>query len=407
VLVVFFKAIYFVDANVWTLWNIFEEEMHMGNLIKQSQIFPAFRKKMLKRVRHLQSACERADIGAYRFNFSQVSDIFYVDTNSNLSYCKVPKAGSSFMTDIFLVLDNDRQKPTKYWNRSSEIVDQMFELNRDHVHVIGNQKFETRSLLTNKKQSKTLNLIITRDPYSRLFSAYVDKFYLLGIVESAREISQKRGKKITSCGYNVTFQEFLDYVISKAYGGYKINRHWAPVYLICHVCDVRYDVVGTTRTLSADVELVLNYINVTDSTKTNLIKLIHDKYNQTIVISLLDAHVNKWKENKKLCPDFIEYLSKIWNSLQIQGKLKFDVPFPSHEFSGLVREKGNISQFTNVYLHYMSKYKLSSEEGKFQRRKSLVDAFRLVKKTTINKIQELYKLDFLLFKYDKSPPTTI
>ncbi|XP_048734167.2 carbohydrate sulfotransferase 9-like [Ostrea edulis] len=392
------------DAKVWTSWSILKERFSEGNL-KQTQISHAELREilMLKRVRHLQSSCKRADIGAYRFNFKQVSEIFYVDTKSNLSYCKVPKAGSSFMTDIFLVLNNDRHNITKYADKNSELVDQMFELSRSQVHTIGNKKLHTTSLITDEQQSKTMTLIISRDPYSRLFSAYVDKFYLLGHVKSAREISQRR----LSCGYNVTFQEFLDYVISKAYGGYQIDRHWAPVYLLCHACDVRYDVVATTQTLSADVEHILDYINVTDSTKNNLIKLTHNKYDNKTVISLIDTYIKLWEKNKKVCPEFREYLPKIWKSLQIQGKLKSEISFPTLEFSRLIKKEANISHFTNVFLHYVSKYKVSSEERTFQRRKALVDAFRTVKKTTIRKIQELYKLDFLLFEYDTSPPNTI
>jgi chondroitin 4-sulfotransferase 11 len=402
--------LFVLDANLWTSWNLFKEKLSDGTSnLKQTHISHAelWKKMMLKRVRHLQSSCEKADTEEYRFSFNQVSEIFYVDKKSNLSFCKVPKAGSSFMTDIFLVLDNDGHNLSRRFNKSLELVDETFELTRSRVHVIGNKKLATTSLVTDKNQSKTLNLIVSRDPYSRLFSAYVDKFYLIGHVKSAREISQRKGKIGSSCGYNVTFQQFLDYVIEKAYGGYQINRHWAPVYLLCHACDVRYDVVGTTQTLSADVEHVLDFINVTDSTKNSLIKLIHDKYDNKTVISVVDTYIKIWKQNKNLCPDFREYLSKIWNSLQIQGKLKFEIPFPSQEFLRLIRKKANISQFTNVFLHYVSKYKVNSNERKFQRRKSLVDAFRPVKKSTISQIQELYKLDFVLFDYDKSPPRTI
>jgi hypothetical protein len=98
---------------------------------------------MLERVRHLQSSCKslkRANISAYRFSSKQTYQMYYMDEKSNLSYCKVPKIGSSFMTDIFLVLDKDRERLTKYSNKSSESVHQILELDRESLHIVAKHK---------------------------------------------------------------------------------------------------------------------------------------------------------------------------------------------------------------------------------------------------------------------------
>ncbi|XP_061174435.1 uncharacterized protein LOC133183501 [Saccostrea echinata] len=155
--------------------------------------------QLKKRVQHLRSTCKSADINRYNFDFRQVSENFYGNKEANLSYCKVPKAGSSFMTEIFLVLEKDR----------AQSVDEIFEISRSHVHAIGNKKLSTSALIK-EKQPNSVTLIVSRNPYSRLYSAYVDKFYLFGLVKAAREISDNNGKRRLSCGYNVTFQEFLD-----------------------------------------------------------------------------------------------------------------------------------------------------------------------------------------------------
>ncbi|XP_062577765.1 carbohydrate sulfotransferase 14-like [Saccostrea cucullata] len=275
-----FRSTIFV-GKVWNSFNILNQKYHVDKS-KYVQMSPTQlrEQRMQKRVQHLRSTCKLADINRYNFDFRQVSENFYGNKEANLSYCKVPKAGSSFMTEIFLVLEKDRVQS----------VDEIFEISRSHVHVIGNRKLSTSALIKTK-QSNSVTLIVSRNPYSRLYSAYVDKFYLFGLVKEAREISKKSGKRSLSCGYNVTFTEFLDYVISKAYGGYQINRHWAPVYLLCHACDVRYDIVSKTDSLSADIEYVLDNINISYETRNKLIKLIHNKIDNKSVISLLNTYI--------------------------------------------------------------------------------------------------------------------
>lgn len=362
--------------------------------------------QMLKRVHALQTTCKETDLKAYKFEFYQVTSRFYVDTNANLSYCKVPKAGSSFMTEVFFALDKDRNNQNGTSISKSKSVDDIFEMSRRIVHAIGNNKLQTTPLLRDD-DTKTTALLVSRDPYSRLYSAFIDKFYLFGLVKASVEISKSKKKRISNCGYDVTFQEFLDYVMKNAYGGYPINRHWAPVYLLCHACDVRYDVVSKMDTLSSDMENILDNINVSYSMRQSLINVIQSKYDNKSAISLIQTYMKFWKQYEKLCPKLIDYLLKIWKSFKIQGKLKSDVPFPKRRFSNAIKKGTNSDGVIDLFLEYMTKYKLSARERRLQRRSYLVKAYAEVSDTTIGKIQELYELDFRLFQYDTSPPTTI
>lgn len=103
----------------------------------------------------------------------------------------------------------------------------------------------------------------------------------------------------------------------------------------------------------------------------------------------------------------MEYLSKIWKSFKIQGKLRIDLLFPKRKFAKAIKGEININEVIAIFLEYMTKYKLTSGERKLQRRRALVKAFSTVSEETIIKIQELYKLDFMLFQYDTSPPTVV
>ena len=65
-------------------------------------------------------------------------------------------------------------------------------------------------------RESTLKVMTAHDPYSRLFSAFVDKYLLLGRLARKLAIHLKRGFKDgrnSYCWYDFTFQEFLDYVV--------------------------------------------------------------------------------------------------------------------------------------------------------------------------------------------------
>lgn len=96
------------------------------------------------------------------------------------------------------------------------------------------------------------------------------------------------------CGYDVIFLEFLDYVIIIVYGGYVINRYWVLVYLLCYVCDVKYDVVSKMDILFNDMESILDYINVLYFIRSSLINIIYRKYENKIVISFINVYIKLW-----------------------------------------------------------------------------------------------------------------
>ena len=81
-----------------------------------------------------------------------------------------------------------------------------------------------------------------RDPYSRLFSAFVDKLWSpslrfwralgKGLVKAMR-----RNATVTSldCGHDVTFPEFVRYFIDGQTKNTSINVHIVPTHKICEV----------------------------------------------------------------------------------------------------------------------------------------------------------------------------
>lgn len=349
---------------------------------------------MAERSLRLQESCTSIKGEKYYFKSSQVVQRYYVDRNANLSYCKVPKAGSSLWTRIFMTLQGYQQNRIEEWEHTTRVY-KIFQKSRNTLHSY--KPFFSPRL----PEETSVKVIVSRNPYSRLFSAFIDKIYLLDKDRISHTIAQENGKTNFSCGHNVTFQEFLDYVVSRAADGKEINRHWAPVYLLCHPCDVRYDVIGKVETLTEDIKYTLNQARVSKTARNKLLTILQNK---TSTFGVLSTYMSKWNNKRKICPKLKEYLLKIWTALKYQGDIKHDIPFPTNAFSPLLTKNPDTPNIIDVFVQFVKRYKPTSEERKLQRRRALVEAYRSIKRSTIRRIQELYKLDFLLFRYKVSPP---
>lgn len=197
------------------------------------------------------------------------------------------------MMEIFFVLDKDGKNNSKNLILKFKFIDEIFEMSRNCVYMIGNSKFVVIFML-NDKEFNIIVLFVFWNFYFRFYLVYVDKFYFFGLVKIVMEILKKNKKRFLLCGYDVIFLEFLDYVIIIVYGGYLINRYWVLVYLLCYVCDVKYDVVSKMDILFNDMESILDYINVLYFIRSSLINIIYRKYENKIVISFINVYIKLW-----------------------------------------------------------------------------------------------------------------
>lgn len=197
------------------------------------------------------------------------------------------------MMEIFFVLDKDGKNNSKNLILKFKFIDEIFEMSRNCVYMIGNSKFVVIFML-NDKEFNIIVLFVFWNFYFRFYLVYVDKFYFFGLVKIMMEILKKNKKRFLLCGYDVIFLEFLDYVIIIVYGGYLINRYWVLVYLLCYVCDVKYDVVSKMDILFNDMESILDYINVLYFIRSSLINIIYRKYENKIVISFINVYIKLW-----------------------------------------------------------------------------------------------------------------
>lgn len=358
-------------------------------------------REMRKRLDRINKLCQHEVVKRYKIGFNQTVTRFYFLNSPALSYCKVPKAGSTFWTKKFVELQKTRQQ---YLNTKT----------RTFIHNMGNtiQQFAFGDKNATTIYENSINFLVSRDPYTRLFSAYMDKYNLLGHTEFARFIAKKTGKGLyqqdgQKCGYNVNFQDFLDHVVNSALSGQIINRHWAPIFILCHPCSMPYHYLSKQESMNQDTAYIVKTLNLSNAfLKSQNIELQSrgsDKWNRinSIVTTYFD---DRFVRNRQLiCPDLPLYLKKIWKTLQSQGKISDKVPFPVQEIKKKGKEMTAI-EFSDIIFKSVLRNPLTDIQKTSQRRQMLVKYYRNIKPETIEKLKEIYSVDFLLFDYNESPP---
>ncbi|XP_033744114.1 carbohydrate sulfotransferase 9-like [Pecten maximus] len=349
------------------------------------------------RTHHLQKGCyQTQQKDHYKIKYQQGQAIFFQSMNLNISVCKVAKAGSTFWAIVFLIVD--RGLPAN----------EAFGIPRSKIHSISSGL--TKTLPPHPQPLGTKGVVISRDPYSRLYSAFIDKFYLLRFPQNAKTLAQSLGKgfyitKAGKCGYDISFRDFLDSETTKALQGGHINRHWCPVYTLCRVCDVEYQYVIQQETLTRDTEYIINQLNIRNDIKATLTKMFHgsgtNKTMEGVIETMWGAHDSKMM--RVCCTKKLAYFMKIWEGFKIQGYIRSNISFPLSAFQ--TENSVNAKGITKAVLIAMNTHPLSSTERKTQRRRALVKAYADMPKRIIAQIQEMYKMDFYLFGYDVNPPT--
>ncbi|XP_050499925.1 carbohydrate sulfotransferase 11-like isoform X2 [Diabrotica virgifera virgifera] len=109
--------------------------------------------------------------------------------------------------------------------------------------------------------------LVARHPFERLLSAYQNKFldnspnnkyfklrYGKHIIGKYR---QHPSKEDLQTGANVTFREFIQYLIKE---GVRTNEHWAPIYDLCLPCTLNYTFISHYETINDDSSTILRMV---------------------------------------------------------------------------------------------------------------------------------------------------
>ncbi|XP_053380045.1 carbohydrate sulfotransferase 11-like [Mercenaria mercenaria] len=350
--------------------------------------YPHEQKERIERIK--RTCTNRALLRDYAF-YGYNNTKFYYSPKYNFSYCKVPKSGSTFWTQVFGIL--------KF---GVKVSDKWFSKKRSSVH--GSMRPFVVNFFSNSRRN-SLSVLVSRDPFSRLYSAYIDKSYLL--LNFATNVHIRRLKPTVHdrlCSVDVTFQEFLNFIILTSRQKRRLDRHWAPVYSLCRPCDVNAYIYVKQESFSKDTELALQVFGVEISKLDTIKSALYDHKIETTVPGVIETVYNKTQHSKlRSCVDGRNIAMRLWTSFKIQGYLKETLQFPSQMFKNEKRYN-NVTYVPQVILDSINRHKMTSLEMKNQRHKAVAEPYSEIKEKTIDGIREVYKVDFEMFGYSTDPP---
>ena len=353
------------------------------------------RQLQIQRIQYLQRACDDKELFKNVAYNRKTRMIYYYTSRYDFSYCKVPKVGCTFWTQVFTIL-------RKGSNASKDIVG--LKRNAVHARLGGANHISFES----KTRHKSRTVLVSRDPYSRLFSAFIDKMFLPTMYGTAVSIVKRQRtsrKRNLSCANDITFEEFLSDIIDSArVEGKSLNRHWAPIFSLCNPCDVNVLSLVKQETFSVDVEYVLKEVRIANDEFDVIYDALHDHRIETTLPGIVATVVDIAAKDAKNCMSRMEVARRIWVSFQIQGYIKEDIPFPTNTINSNEKAK-NPNFLTKVILETIEKHPMSSNDSKIQRRRALVKAYDGLSEGILDKVQKLYKQDFILFDYSFERPS--
>ena len=340
-----------------------------------------------RRIEHMKQVCNNREILEERVYKGHSNKLMYISKAYNFSYCKVPKSGCTFWTQIFLIL------------RNFSTAD-VFGLKRFQVHQYSNYFAIPPN---DPKRYTTSMILVSRDPYSRLYSAFIDKVFLSLFPSLCNRI---RNQDTSVCSQDVTFEEFLRYIIFRVKENKILNRHWAPIFSLCEPCKVNQYRLVKQESFSKDVEFILKELEIDPIKYKKIVNALHDHRVEITIPGILDTVYKAHLGHTMLarCIGMSGVVRRLWTSFKIQGYIDERIDFPESQFSSEA-DFHNRTLLVEVILNTIKNNPLTSLESKKQRQFALVSAYKEVSDETIEGIKAIYKPDFVLFGYDTNQPS--
>ena len=237
---------------------------------------------------------------------------------------------------------------------------------------------------------------VARNPYSRLYSAYVDKIYLPGFLGLSKIIN-KHNKK--HCNQSVSFGEFLDYILNENLQ----DPHWKPISDLCGSCTVPYNVISKQESFNKDVRFILDKLSISGHLKQNFIQNLKAKHTENSIKEITKVMISFAKTDP--CITFQQFCQRLWKSFQIQGYISDLVSFPANKFKHLNFD--NVTIIVRKFLKGTKKIVMNDVMRKLQRQKNLSKAYRGISQKTLDILKKVYKNDFDIYGYSNELPKEI
>ncbi|KAH9498135.1 hypothetical protein Btru_008341 [Bulinus truncatus] len=340
--------------------------------------------EMARRLNHTRTMCEYLKVP------NDVETDIYSLPQFNLSYCKVPKAGCTYWEQLFSFLNKNPLQISLLGIRTP------FQISRYDIRYTSHLNLPRKNFKSPEDQlevMKSARVLFVRHPLERLWSCYLEKFFLIDFWTSAALSMKTTGADIR-CPRSVTFREFIEYSLPL------FNEHWAPITELCNPCVFQPNIIGHVETMRDDIHFILTQAKL-DWILSEQDRISREE-NQMLdmIIYNYQIHSINWYNFYHRCLSQKDLAAKLWDVFKKVGYLSSHAALPvnltDYNQTTIIRELK--SQYR--------KYPLASVHGRAQQLKMMKRDYDALPKPLMVKILEKYSTDFVLFGYDASVPTS-
>ena len=367
---------------------------------------------MLKRMYKIKRVCNAHP--EWKLNDLQGNAYVFNGSPVQVAYCEVPKVGCTFWKRVLRYLNKD------YENLN---VTNPNELTRLYTHMKPFKK-TIKLTLTDQEDFQLFQEIsnkftFTRDPYSRQWSAYLDKFFLPDFWNSFGKTASMMFRRRPTCGHDVSFEEYLRYIIgwigTNASGSVKnrtnpagavktmsVDRHFLPVSDVCNPCKVNYAFIGHQETFVSDSRQIMEEFG----TFSTVGEFVFSNVIENEITTLSEYYLDLSEQRSQLDPGCYSktlVCRRLWKVFQINGYIGNELDFPESQVSCSMDWKSCKESFISTVLRSRDNGSANHSVWMSQRRQSLINAYKELPRKLLESFQETYAKDFELFGYDNRP----
>ena len=354
----------------------------------------AVKERFQTRKHTLEQTCQSKDLPNPKCQIQTAGFSLKYTKSNDVMYCAIEKTGSTFWKRILHVIGG--------WGNTSnpsEIRSKDADSKKGGFKTL--EGLDTTEIESYFKKSTT-SIMFVRDPFTRAFSCWVDKFYSTNVAywssfgKTIKSYRSDSSKKNSQCGHDISIAEFIDFLVKTISKSACTDVHFSPNHEHCFQCNFQYDYIGKYETLREDTYFLLQTMNLSDTvTFTDFRKdAVYDA-----TVGLVEWLFTQKEPIKKCGVSFQCSLFRSWRQFQGRGILDKHAEFPYSDES--VVKALTPQQLINdlFFVH-----KRSDTNGlKNNRQEALAQAFQSVPKYLLQKFIDVFKLDFEMFDYETSP----
>ena len=321
------------------------------------------------------------------------------EMSNGILYCPILKVGSTFLNRILVTSGSNGSLNSPFETRSRH-GPTIHRLNR--LHASSHDSIRE----VNQALKRSISFLAVRDPYTKLFSGYADKLfhpnYMFWRITGQKIQLLVRDDNETHeddvlCGHDISFAEFVKYIIYAHEQGDRLNAHFVTLHEPCDPCLIEYDYILKIETFKEDVMFLLNVLNESFGTEIKF-----SNFEQETAIDNAKQHIKlsfatRKKYGEKCNIPNLSFLFRTWRYLQMNGKISkmVDLPIKSEKDAFEM----TVENFTDIVSDVISRTE-NWTAVKMQRKEAFLQAYRSVDMLSLQKLQNIMEPDCRYFDYD-------